>query len=87
MTVAGNSQLSYSPARNPDFVGTETFTYTIGDGLGGTDQAAVQVTVEGNGNYFVFDDATGSTEDPRRLTVPSPSGCWPTTAGPISSRC
>ena len=43
-TVVNNGDhLLYTPAQN--FNGTETFTYTIGDGLGNTDQAAVIVTV------------------------------------------
>jgi len=63
VTIVGSSLLSYRPAQNPDFVGIETFTYTLADGLGGTDQALVQVTVEGNGNYFVFDDAYTTRED------------------------
>lgn len=75
VSVAGNTQLDYSPAQNPDFVGQETFTYTIDDGLGGTDRAAVQVTVEGNGNYFVFDDRYGTTEDALvSLSVPAAFG-------------
>ncbi len=75
VSVAGTSQLSYSPAQNPDFVGVETFTYTLGDGLGGTDQAAVQVTVEGSGNYFVFDDRYAVAEDDLLpLTVPVAAG-------------
>lgn len=65
VTIVGNSLLSYTPARNPDFVGVETFIYTVADGLGGTDRALVQVTVEGNGNYFVFDDAYTTLEDDR----------------------
>jgi VCBS repeat-containing protein len=43
-TVVNNDDhLLYSPA--PDFAGTETFTYTIGDGLGNTDEGTVTVTV------------------------------------------
>jgi len=40
---AGNTALIYTPFA--DFFGTETFTYTVGDGLGGTDTATVTVTV------------------------------------------
>nr|WP_240451355.1 cadherin-like domain-containing protein [Wenzhouxiangella sp. XN201] len=36
--------VSYSPAA--DFVGTETFTYTIDDGNGGNDSATITITVE-----------------------------------------
>ena len=44
-TVVNNGDhLLYTPAH--DFAGTETFTYTIGDGLGNTDQATVTVTVD-----------------------------------------
>ncbi|ERT04124.1 hemolysin-type calcium-binding repeat family protein, partial [Lyngbya aestuarii BL J] len=39
-----NGQLIYTPAAN--FTGTDTFTYTINDGNGGTDIATVTVTVE-----------------------------------------
>lgn len=43
-TVVNNGDhLLYSPALN--FAGTETFTYTIGDGLGNSDQETVTVTV------------------------------------------
>ena len=69
------SLTSYTPAQNPDFVGTETFTYTIGDGLGGTDQGLVQVTVEGSGNYFAFDNSYGIWEDDLLpLNVPAAAG-------------
>ena len=29
VSIVGNVLLNYSPAQNPDFVGTETFTYTV----------------------------------------------------------
>jgi VCBS repeat-containing protein len=41
--VNQGDHLLYTPA--PNFAGTETFTYTMGDGLGNTDQASVVVTV------------------------------------------
>ena len=62
-SAAGSVLVSYSPAQSPDFVGTETFTYTLSDGLGGTDQGLVQVTVEGSGNYLAVDDAYVTSED------------------------
>ena len=75
VTIAGNVLTSYTPAQNPDFVGTETFTYTIADGLGGTDQGLVQVTVEGSGNYFAFDNSYGTWEDDLLpLNVPAAAG-------------
>jgi VCBS repeat-containing protein len=75
VTIAGDVLASYTPAQNPDFVGTETFTYTLGDGLGGTDQGLVQVTVEGSGNYFAFDDGYSTLEDDLLpLNVPAGAG-------------
>jgi len=41
--VNKGSQLEYTPA--PNFFGTETFSYTIGDGNGGSDTAVVSVAV------------------------------------------
>ncbi len=75
VTIAGNVLTNYTPAQNPDFVGTETFTYTLGDGLGGVDQGLVQVTVEGNGNYFAFDNSYTAWEDDLvPLNVLAPAG-------------
>ena len=42
--IGADSTLVYTPARN--FSGTDTFTYTLSDGKGGTGTAAVGVTVE-----------------------------------------
>lgn len=39
----GGQSIDYAPF--PDFFGTDTFTYTISDGRGGTDQATVELTV------------------------------------------
>lgn len=41
--AAGGDRLSYTPALN--FYGLDTFTYTLGDGNGGTDLATVTVNV------------------------------------------
>ena len=43
IVVNNGTSLTYTPAA--DFFGVETFTYTIVDGLGGTDTATVSVTV------------------------------------------
>ncbi len=61
--------VSYTP--NADFFGSDSFTYTISDGNGGTDTATVNVTViqvgpsflgtNGNDVYLVRLDATGTT--------------------------
>ncbi|MES9994162.1 MAG: Ig-like domain-containing protein [Candidatus Thiodiazotropha sp.] len=58
--VSGNPV--YTP--NPDFNGTDTFTYTIDDGNGGTDTATVTVTVAAvNDAPVAADDAVGTDED------------------------
>ena len=64
--------------RTPNFIGTDSFTYTISDGNGGTDTATVTVTVTN-----VNDDPDRRTTTP--ATVAEDSGgnrstCWPTTA-------
>ncbi|WP_420643924.1 Ig-like domain-containing protein [Candidatus Leptofilum sp.] len=47
--VINNNQIEYAPA--PTFIGTETFTYTISDGRGGSDSALVTITIyESNSN-------------------------------------
>ena len=54
VALAGNTLLRYTPAT--DFVGRETFSYTTSDGLGGSDQGLVVVTVEGQANFTAVDD-------------------------------
>lgn len=44
VTIGADSTLVYAPSR--DFSGTDTFTYTLSDGKGRTDKAAVSITVE-----------------------------------------
>ena len=43
LTIGSDGEFTYSPATG--FVGTETVTYTIGDGLGGTDTATIYLSV------------------------------------------
>ncbi|MEW8057838.1 MAG: retention module-containing protein, partial [Candidatus Thiodiazotropha endolucinida] len=58
--VSGNPV--YTP--DPDFNGTDTFTYTIDDGNGGTDTATVTVTVGAvNDTPVAVDDSVGTDED------------------------
>ncbi|MGB3309312.1 MAG: tandem-95 repeat protein, partial [Nodosilinea sp.] len=68
-----NNQVRYTS--NPGFTGTDTFTYTIADGLGGSDTAEVAVTVlptpsgpvpgarvtAGLLSLYTFDEGSGST--------------------------
>ena len=54
--------VSYTPAAN--FFGTDSFTYTITDGNGGTDTATVNVTVTPvNDNPVANDDSATVAED------------------------
>jgi VCBS repeat-containing protein len=60
--IDNGQNLSYTPAAG--FVGTETFTYTVSDGKGGSATQTVTVTVEGpqTGSLagFVYVDANGN---------------------------
>jgi hypothetical protein len=43
VTINANNMLIYKPRRN--FFGTDSFTYTVSDGRGGTDKAEVELTI------------------------------------------
>jgi len=60
VTIGADSTLVYAPARN--FAGSDTFTYTLSDGKGGTDTATVTVTVE------AINDAPSITSKPTTTT-------------------
>ena len=66
--IAGDSlSITYAPAA--DFVGTETFTYTIDDGNSGTDTATVTVTVgDVNDDPTAVDDTAMVAEDATNTT-------------------
>jgi DNA/RNA endonuclease G (NUC1)/serine/threonine protein phosphatase PrpC len=58
--VAGQAQ--YSP--NNNFHGTDTFTYVVSDGHGGTDTGTVNITVNSvNDNPEAVNDSTSTDED------------------------
>ncbi len=62
VTVNANNTLSYSPEAN--FFGTDSFTYTISDGKGGTDTATVNVKVKAvNDAPMAYDDSVTTQED------------------------
>ncbi len=69
VTIPDGTGVSYTPAA--DFSGTETFSYTISDGNGGTDVATVTVTVNGtqdpptanNDSLIVQEDSSGTFVD------------------------
>jgi hypothetical protein len=67
VTINPNGTVTYTP--NPNFHGSDSFTYTLADGKGGTDIATVTVTVNdapvaGNDGYTTTAGAA--------LTVPAP---------------
>ena len=53
-SIGANGQVTYTP--NANFSGTDTFTYRIEDGRGGSDTANVTVTVLGNRPPVAVDD-------------------------------
>jgi hypothetical protein len=54
--------ITYSP--NADFNGSDSFTYTLSDGNGGTDEGVVTVTINAvNDTPVAINDATGTPED------------------------
>ena len=62
--VTINDDGSYSYAPNPDFNGTDSFTYTLLDGEGGQDTATVTITVDPvNDDPVAVDDAATGDED------------------------
>ena len=62
VTINGDGTLTYTP--DADFAGSDSFTYTIGDGQGGTDTATVSVTVNAvNDAPVAADDAANVDED------------------------
>ncbi|MBK8900370.1 MAG: tandem-95 repeat protein [Anaerolineaceae bacterium] len=57
-----NNQINYTPAAN--FFGSESFTYTMNDGHGGSDSATVTITVTAvNDTPTASDDTTTVAED------------------------
>jgi hypothetical protein len=68
----GSNGVVYTP--NPNFVGSDSFTYTASDGVGGSDTASVTVTIQGNamGTYEFEATKTSARESGALLgeTVP-----------------
>jgi hypothetical protein len=67
--VPGGSAIRYSPHSGATF---DSFTYTVGDGLGSTDTASVHVIVSGTLNVgpVAVDDSLTVTEDTDATSVP-----------------
>jgi hypothetical protein len=59
--VNGDGTITYTPDAN--FTGTDTFTYTIADGVGGTSTAAATVVVDAVCGLPVFGDRSCTTDE------------------------
>jgi VCBS repeat-containing protein len=70
VTLSLDGSFSYTP--NAGFLGPDTFTYTVSDGLGGTDTAAVTITVASS--VPVAQDDSYSTDINTSLTVNAANG-------------
>ncbi|PKO85746.1 MAG: hypothetical protein CVU18_18560, partial [Betaproteobacteria bacterium HGW-Betaproteobacteria-12] len=72
VTLNAQGNLVYSP--NADFNGTDTFSYTIGDGQGGFDTASVTVNVGGSNDAPLANPDSGSTTEDVTLVVTAADG-------------
>ena len=66
VTIA-NGAVTYTPSAN--FNGTDSFTYTVADGQGGTDTATVNVTVQGVNDPPVATDDSATTQEDSPVTI------------------
>ncbi len=67
-TVGLNTDGTYSYTPNADFNGTDSFTYEVQDGKGGTDTAVVTLTVTPVNDKPVANDDTATTKEDQPLT-------------------
>ena len=74
VTVGSDGSISYTPPLN--FNGSDTFTYTVSDGNGGTDLGMVTITVNPiNDNPLAVDDNYSTNQDtPLNLSAPGVLG-------------
>ena len=61
VTINDDGTVEYTPADG--FTGTDTFTYTVCDDVGGCDEATVEITVGSGDNPTPVDDAATTPED------------------------
>ena len=66
-TVNSDGTIAYVP--DPDFNGTDSFTYTVDDGNGGTDTASVTVTVDPVNDMPVAADDGATTDEDSTVTI------------------
>ena len=69
VTIVGGG-VSYTP--NPNYVGPDTFSYTVTDGNGGTDSAMVTVTVTSANDAPIAVNDSYATDEDTALTVGAP---------------
>ena len=67
-TVPSGTSIVYTPS--PSFDGTDTFTYTVSDGNGGTAMATVSVTVVAANDSPIAQDDRATTNENTPLTIP-----------------
>lgn len=72
VSLLANGSFTYTPV-SPSWFGTDTFTYTIIDGLGLTDTATVTIVVR-NPDYPIANNDSYSTRQGVVLSVPALSG-------------
>ena len=65
--VINNNQIDYTPALN--FVGSETFTYTISDGNGGENTATVTINVGGTNDAPIAQNDTPETLEDKVVLI------------------
>ncbi len=68
VTILPDGTIDYTP--NPDFNGTDTISYTISDGNGGTASALVTVTVDPENDPPVAVNDTTTTDEDTSVTIP-----------------
>ena len=66
-TINANSTVAYTP--DPGYSGSDSFTYTVSDGAGGTDTGAVAVTVAAVDDPPSAQPKTASTTSPNAVTI------------------
>jgi hypothetical protein len=65
--VNNGTDVTYTP--DADFYGTDSFSYTVSDGRGGTDTAAETVTVTAVDDLPVASDDTATTDEETLLPI------------------
>jgi len=67
VTINADNTLSYTPKAN--FYGTDSFTYTISDGKGGTDTATVSVKVKAVNDTPTANDERVTTQEDKSVSI------------------